>query len=109
MRQAPMTVGTVRRLPQEIMDDVEPDEADQDEVERNDVVQQPGHEQDQNAGNQRNKGRDMFDGEGHRGSPVTGSGRSRRTHAPWRPPIKPDAAGRRLPRLMIPWPEGPAP
>ena len=52
-----MTVGTVRRLPQEIMDDVEPDDADQDQVERDDVVQQPRHEQDQNAGNQRDEGR----------------------------------------------------
>ncbi len=47
------------------MDHVEPNETDQDEVERHDVVQQTGDEQDQNAGNEREKGRHMFDGEGH--------------------------------------------
>src|SRR6266571_1776651 len=49
----------------EMIDAVETDEADDDEVDGDDVVQQPRHEQDQNAGEEGNKRRDMGNGDGH--------------------------------------------
>src|SRR6266516_5445384 len=49
----------------EMIDAVEADEADDDQVDGDDVVQQPRHEQDQNAGEEGNKRRDMGNGDGH--------------------------------------------
>jgi len=49
----------------EVIDAVQSNEADDDEVDRDDVVQQPRHEQNQNAGDEGNERRDMGNGDGH--------------------------------------------
>src|SRR5262249_12030831 len=51
--------------PDEVMDAVEPRDADDDQVDRYDVIQQPREEQNQHAGDERNKRRDMRKGDGH--------------------------------------------
>src|SRR6266851_3066191 len=48
-----------------MMDGVEAHQSDQDEVDRDDIVQQARNDQDQNARNERNQRRDMGDGEVH--------------------------------------------
>jgi hypothetical protein len=52
--------------PNEVMDAVEARDADNDQVDCYDVIQQPREEQNQNAGNERNKRRDMRKRDGHR-------------------------------------------
>jgi hypothetical protein len=52
--------------PDEVMDAVEARDADNDQVDCHDVIQQPREEQNQNAGNERNKRRDMRKRDGHR-------------------------------------------
>src|SRR6476646_11715440 len=49
----------------EVMDTIEPDDADDDQVDCHHVIQQPRHEQDQHAGNEGNHRRDMGKGNGH--------------------------------------------
>jgi hypothetical protein len=51
--------------PYEMVDAIEPHQAYHDEVEGDDVVQQPRHDQDQNAGEKGDDRRDMTDGEMH--------------------------------------------
>ena len=46
-----------------MVDAVEPDQACQDEVDGDDVVQQPRHDQDQNAGDKGDERRYVSDGE----------------------------------------------
>jgi hypothetical protein len=53
----------------EMVDGVEPDQPYQDEVDGDDVVQQPGHDQDQNAGDKGDERRDVSDSENHCKSP----------------------------------------
>src|SRR5258706_13093999 len=48
------------------MDAVEARDAYDDQVDCYDVIQEPREEQNQNAGDERNKGRDMRKGDGHR-------------------------------------------
>src|SRR5262245_65648967 len=50
---------------EEVIDAVEPGEADDDQVDGDDVVEQPRHEQDQNAGDERNQRCDVGDRDGH--------------------------------------------
>jgi hypothetical protein len=49
----------------EMMDGVEPGETHQNEIDRHDVAQEPRHEQNQNAGNQRNDRCDVGGGDDH--------------------------------------------
>src|SRR3954469_12066168 len=49
----------------EVIDTVEPHETDDDQVDRDDKVEQPRHEEDQDACNEGNKRRDMGDGQRH--------------------------------------------
>src|SRR5437016_2378695 len=49
----------------EVVNGIEPDETDQDQVEGNNIIQQPRYEQDQDAGNERNKRLNMGEGECH--------------------------------------------
>jgi hypothetical protein len=49
----------------EVMDVVEADEADKDEIDGDNVVEQPRHDQDQDAGNDGDKRRDMGSGDDH--------------------------------------------
>ena len=53
----------------EMVDIVEPDQAYDDEVDGNDVVQQPRHYQNQNAGDKSDERRDVGGGESHFKSP----------------------------------------
>jgi hypothetical protein len=62
----------------EMVDGVEPDQPYQDEIDGDDVVQQPGHDQDQNAGDKGDERRDVSDSENHCKSPST-MGMIRRT------------------------------
>src|SRR5215831_2958377 len=50
----------------EVVDAVEPRNADDDQIDCHDIIQQPREEQNQNAGDERNKWRDMRKGDGHR-------------------------------------------
>jgi hypothetical protein len=52
---------------------VQSNEADDDEVDGDDVVQQSRHDQDQNAGDEGNQWRNMGNGDGH--EDLLGSGR----------------------------------
>src|SRR5262249_43510267 len=49
----------------EVIDAVQSNEADDDEVDGDNVVQQPRHDQDQNAGDEGDQRRDMGNGDGH--------------------------------------------
>jgi len=51
-------------------DAAETDEADQNQIDGNDIVQKPWHDQDQNAGNERHQRRDMGNGQRHGEPPV---------------------------------------
>src|SRR3974390_1311719 len=53
----------------EVMNGVETDETDQDQVDRDDIVQQPRHEQDQDPGNKPDQRRDMGNVQRHGESP----------------------------------------
>ena len=57
-----------------LFDDAETEDADEDQVERDDVVQKPRHNEDEHAGNERDDGLKMADAEGHGFSPF-GDGR----------------------------------
>src|SRR5262245_37801858 len=50
---------------EEVIDAVEPGEADDDQVDRHDEVQQARHDQDQDAGDQGDQRRDVGDGQSH--------------------------------------------
>jgi hypothetical protein len=52
-----------------MIDGVEPDQAYRDEVDGDDVVQQPRNDQDQNAGDEGDERRDVSDGENHNKTP----------------------------------------
>src|SRR5262249_10132993 len=49
----------------EVIDAVQSNEADDDQVDGDNVVQQPRHDQDQNACDEGNKRRDVGNGDGH--------------------------------------------
>jgi hypothetical protein len=49
----------------EVIDAVQSNEANDDEVDGDNVVQQSRHEQNQNAGDEGNERRDMGNGDGH--------------------------------------------
>jgi hypothetical protein len=51
--------------PDEVMDAVEARDADDDQIDCHDIIQQPWKEENQNAGDERNKRRDMRKGDGH--------------------------------------------
>src|SRR5829696_6139666 len=51
----------------------EPDDADGDKIDRDDVVEEPRHHQDQNAGEKRDDGLQVADADGH-GSLLVSSG-----------------------------------
>src|SRR5262245_2261496 len=57
----------------EMIDAVQSNEADDDQVDGDNVVQQSRHEQNQNAGDEGNERRDMGNGDGH--EDLLGSGR----------------------------------
>src|SRR4029078_2720381 len=48
-----------------LLDDSKPDDADDDQVDRHDVIEQPRHDQNENAGDEGNDGRQMADAESH--------------------------------------------
>src|ERR1043165_1245819 len=48
-----------------LFDNPEPDDADDDQVDRHDVVQEARHDEDENAGDERNDGLQVADADGH--------------------------------------------
>jgi hypothetical protein len=48
-----------------VMDAVEADDADEDQIDGNDVIEQARHDEDQDAGNNRDERRDMGRGDDH--------------------------------------------
>src|SRR5580692_696625 len=50
----------------EVMDGIEPGQSDDNEIDRDDDIEKPRHDQDQNAGNEGHKRRDMGGGDNHR-------------------------------------------
>jgi hypothetical protein len=50
---------------EEVMDVVEADEANENQIDGDDVVEEPRHDQNQDAGNKRDKRRDMGSGDDH--------------------------------------------
>ena len=58
--------------PNEMMNGVEAGKADDDEIDRDHVVQEPRHEQDQHTGNQGGQRRDVGDGQMHQVTPGWG-------------------------------------
>src|ERR1700733_6387626 len=58
-----------------VVDAIEPHQTDNDEIDRDDEVQQPRHDQNEDAGNKSDKRSDMFGGDDHgfpRGGVSTG-------------------------------------
>src|SRR5271170_3031379 len=53
------------RLMHPVVDAIEPRQSDNNEIDRNDEVQQPRHDQNEDAGNKGDKRRDMFGGDDH--------------------------------------------
>src|SRR5215831_3646183 len=49
----------------EVIDAVQSNEANDDQIDRDNVVQQPRHDQDQDAGDEGNERRDVGNGDGH--------------------------------------------
>jgi hypothetical protein len=49
----------------EVVDAVEADEADENQIDGNDEIQKPRHDQNQYAGNERDERRDMGTGDNH--------------------------------------------
>jgi hypothetical protein len=49
----------------EMMHVIETDQADEDEIDGDDIVEQPRHDQNQDAGNKCDKRRDMSSGDDH--------------------------------------------
>jgi hypothetical protein len=58
--------GNDSRLIDEVMDGIEPGQSDDNEIDRDDDVEKPRHDQDQNAGDERDKRGDMGGGDNHR-------------------------------------------
>jgi hypothetical protein len=52
-----------------LFDDAEAEDADEDKIQRNDVIQQPRHDENENAGNERDDGLKMADVDAHVFSP----------------------------------------
>jgi hypothetical protein len=50
---------------EEVMDAVEADDADEDQIDGNDVIEEARHDEDQDAGNNRDERRDMGRGDDH--------------------------------------------
>ena len=48
-----------------VVDAIEPRQSDNNEIDRDDEVQQPRHDQNEDAGNKGDKRRDMFGGDDH--------------------------------------------
>jgi hypothetical protein len=63
--RAQMAVPAASASADEVIDAVKPSDADDDQVDRDDVVQQSRHEEDQDAGDKGNKWGDMGNGNGH--------------------------------------------
>src|SRR6202030_2164358 len=57
--------GNDSRLIDEVMDGIEPGQSDDNEIDRDDDVEKPRHDQDQNAGDERDKRGDMGGGDNH--------------------------------------------
>jgi hypothetical protein len=53
-------------LVEEVIDPIEPGQSDNNEIDGDDVVEEPRHQQDQNAGNERDQRCDMSGGDDHR-------------------------------------------
>src|SRR4029450_10495830 len=64
--RAQMAVPAANASADEVIDAVKPSDADDDQVDRHHVVQQPRDQQDQNAGNEGDKRCDMRNRDGHR-------------------------------------------
>ena len=63
---APIATPTGRLMPvDEMMHVVETDQADEDEIDGDDVVEQPWHDQDQDTGDDGDERRDMSSGDDH--------------------------------------------
>jgi hypothetical protein len=58
--------GNDSRLIDEVMDGIEPGQSDDNEIDRDDDIEKPRHDQDQNAGDERHKRGDMGGGDNHR-------------------------------------------
>ena len=58
-----------RDRPENLFDDAKSEDADENQIERDDVVQKARHDQNKNAGNERNDGLKMAECDGHRLSP----------------------------------------
>jgi hypothetical protein len=70
---APNATPERRSMPvDEMMDAIEPDQADEDEIDRDDIVEEPRHDQDQYAGNDGDERRDMGSGDDHGFSSAVG-------------------------------------
>src|SRR4029450_9395331 len=63
--RAQMAVPAASASADKVIDAVKPSDADDDQVDRHHVVQQPRHEEDQDAGDKGNKWGDMGNGNGH--------------------------------------------
>jgi hypothetical protein len=50
---------------EEVVDAIETDQSDKNEIDRDDIVEQPRHDQNQNAGNDGDEWRDMGRGDDH--------------------------------------------
>ena len=50
----------------EVMDGIEPGQSDDNEIDRDNDIEKPRHDEDQNAGDERHKRRDMGGGDNHR-------------------------------------------
>src|SRR5688572_27783736 len=53
----------------QLLEDAEPDDPDDDQVDRNDVIQQPRHQQNEDSTDERHDGGDVADADGHARSP----------------------------------------
>jgi hypothetical protein len=58
--------GNDSRLVDEVMDGIEPGQSDDNEIDRDNDIEKPRHDEDQNAGNECYKRRDMGGGDNHR-------------------------------------------
>jgi hypothetical protein len=58
-------IGIDQKLMKEMMDGIEPHQTDENKVQGNNVIEQARHDQDQNAGDQRNNRRKLGGGDDH--------------------------------------------
>jgi hypothetical protein len=58
--------GNDSRLIDEVMDGIEPGQSDDNEIDRDNDIEKPRHDEDQNAGDERDKRGDMGGGDNHR-------------------------------------------